>query len=86
MKIINVTQECIDKGAKGKWNGRGCPVFLAINAEGLRYHVTRNALVDPDKVWENRRVEIPLPASAVDFISRFDDGLAVRSFTFELDV
>jgi hypothetical protein len=81
---IQVTQQHIDKGRGGSCTS--CPVALALNDAGF----TR-AWVSPSTLrsnWRNGgsiREFFPVPDSVLVFINRFDAGLPVDPFSFELE-
>ena len=82
---ITVTPLDIVAGARGE--PCSCPIALAIR----RQIPGSDPLVTPEEVgieWDDRRVDYPaydLPQEARDFIGRFDAGLPVDPFEFDLD-
>jgi len=94
--LIDVTQECIDKGITA--DCRSCPVALAIhksiNDDNIIVEVDRGVIkiVEPKSKYyvEGRTLSIKLPLPAVLFIRHFDRGFIgycshVHPFTFTLD-
>jgi hypothetical protein len=78
---IEVTQEDIDNGLKGKCDS--CAVALAAK----RAFGNRIILVDGEQmdVIDNGKWDVlDLPDSAVAFIEAFDTGKPVKPFSFEL--
>lgn len=78
---VEVTQADIDKGDRR--NPCGCPIALAIarvfpashpycNADGVEFSPAGD------------RTDIPLPDEVVAWMDRYDAGLVVEPFTFEL--
>ena len=81
MKVkVKVTQEDISNGAV--WNACKCPVALALNRTlGRVVRVTTAswwACNEPTKLRE-------LPPEALEFILKFDAGLEVAPFEFEVE-
>lgn len=75
---ITVTTRDIVKGQRSI--GDRCPVALALKrATGRRWEVYFQTLQD---VRQQRGVATPL--AVADWCERYDDGLLVRPFTFEL--
>jgi hypothetical protein len=79
---ITVTQEHIDAGMRGVCTK--CPIALAMIAAGIS-----DPYVDEVAVCFNTtlgRPTVDLPAEAINFISKYDDGLDGRPFSFELEI
>jgi len=78
---IIVTKDDIENGEGN--DPLSCPVALALHRhDGLddacAYH-------DTCEIWNGKGyVEIPMPKKASRFITRVDDGKAVKPFTFTL--
>lgn len=80
--IINVTQEHIDKGKRGR--ACGCPVALAVlELLNVKYGLVS---VSPYTLYIeiNNYRPFRLPPEATRFVSLFDDGQEVSPFTFEV--
>lgn len=76
---IEVTQECIDKGASGSCTY--CPIALAtkplvriFNSVGFSY------------LYLTPRFSLRLPKRAANFILRFDCKEPVKPFSFVIDI
>jgi hypothetical protein len=79
MRVV-VTAKDIVRGRR--WLADRCPVALALNrATGRRWEVYFTHLAD---VRRQRGQATPL--AVADFCEKFDDGIGVRPFTFELAV
>lgn len=85
--LHHVTQEDIDKGSA--LDGHSCPVYRSLRRSYPNvYHV------DAENVQYNcdgytplyDRPKKPLPYEAAAFINRFDQGLPVEPFSFELEL
>jgi len=77
---ISVTQEHINYGRRGSCHD--CPIALAVCA-ALRAGRVR---VTPGFIDYKRYLDIPLPAEAQLFITRFDAEVSVKPFEFELEI
>jgi len=88
MKIsVPVTWKNIQEGER--YDPWFCPVALAIqDFTGRSVDVQIDQAEIEPETWEPT-VRLPwctpLPCSAIDFIRRFDAGLSVEPFTFEID-
>jgi hypothetical protein len=79
---VNVTQRDIERGIRSKCSD--CPVALAVKrALGKRVKVFSGVSTSYLYLDHNKK-PFPLPASAVEFIDRFDSGHKVEPFTFKL--
>lgn len=78
---INVTQECIDKGKKRDY--KFCPIALAAVKDGIPELRVGKTTMTICCNYEHRLV---LPDTARDFISKFDQGEAVKPFEFDIEV
>lgn len=74
---INITQRDIDRGSKS--SPCGCALALAANRASGR--VTS---VAPTQLFITAK-PIDLPKEACEFVARFDAGLQVQPFAFELE-
>lgn len=85
MKIkIEVTQKDIDSGVES--DVEACPVW-----RGVRRVVKRGMRVLVDHISIDLRIngmweELFTPQRAINFMKRFDDGRAVKPFSFDLDI
>lgn len=78
---IHVTADDIAGACQGH---RTCPIARALHrqtGDPLWYVGTRQAYLPQ---FARRAREIPLPAPALEFVRRFDDGEAVEPLKFEL--
>jgi hypothetical protein len=81
---IHVTEEDISEGVKQ--SSRSCPIARAIcrvySEESRR---NRRFSVADIYVLVNNTSKVFLPATAITFIARFDRGMDVQPFDFELN-
>lgn len=78
---IEVSQEDIMTGVPGSFCK--CPVALALERAGYRWVVVGGALITWQRGKEDfRRVETPKDVRS--FITRFDTGFKVSSFSFDM--
>lgn len=77
--LIDVTQECIDKGERGSMGF--CPIALAIGNLGIEH-----CWVGRHKVIFDYDTEAALPEIAMQFVRAFDEGeAAVQPIQFEIE-
>lgn len=77
---ISVTQDHIDRGVKG--DSCYCPVAIAMREADYRSPKVGRVSVRFD--WDGGRAVLPVPYSVKTFVYRFDAGLDVWPFEFEL--
>jgi hypothetical protein len=79
---VEVTAEDIEKGSR--CNGWNCPVHRGLwRATGQTWNVYSSWAI---AVEPQPRRTISLPSEAIVFNNRFDGGLPVQPFTFEVDI
>lgn len=82
---IEVTSRDISEGKRD--NAESCPIALACLMAGLTSpRVKSTEVLVIGFGFDLPGVNIPLPIEAQRFIARFDAGLKVEAFTFELPV
>jgi hypothetical protein len=79
--IIQVTQEHIDHGTRNSCYE--CPVALALHENLLGKNEVR-VIHYIEIIGEDVSLKYKLPDSVVHFIKRFDKGIKVEPFEFEL--
>lgn len=76
---IYVTAEDIRDGLPR--NCHACPIYRALKRAGLKVTGVTRMIVDMYRGSTYR-----LPKSAIEFISRFDNGKPVKPFSFEFPI
>lgn len=80
--FIEVTQEDIDNGTR---HSATCPVSLAVGRIALCECHSSYAIMLLSRCPEGS-IYVTAPVTVTDFITRFDDGLPVNPFSFEIDI
>lgn len=82
--IIDVLQKDIDYGVRKAC--MNCPISRAIARAVDSFHVVVTPVIVRIYKKELIQKRYSLPSKAQDFVLDFDNGRAVKPFTFELDI
>jgi hypothetical protein len=80
---IEVTQEDIDKAVRG--DPFCCPIALAVKRQSGKDVYVRSKWISLDSNDGCSREKIFLSLKAADFIYKFDHGIKVEPFIFEIE-
>ncbi|MCY4259166.1 MAG: hypothetical protein OXC91_02725 [Rhodobacteraceae bacterium] len=79
MKLdVEITSGCILQGTENEPNS--CPVAIGMRRKGVLCEVHPCDIRFPDGT------SVPTPTAVHDFVRRFDAGLPVEPFNFEIEV
>ena len=79
---VEVSQKHIDAGGKGR--ALLCPIALALQDQGHKECWVWSGTI-MFRLGNHTLSGVDMPNEAVRFIERFDHGLPVKPFTFELE-
>lgn len=80
---IEVTKEDIEKGIKH--DARSCPINLAMRRRVYAKMDVHKGYVNMESLT-GRYYQAVLPETAVEFIQKFDSGVEVKPFRFQLKI